>query len=1094
MCSASALLFYLILIYFHGPTACSGLNLTVCSVIESGNDMLVYNYQRAAAAIDLAIEYANEVILPADLRLILRYKNGGTVCGANNVAVRRALEWMKEDVQCHVYIGPGCDRAVADLYSIATYQNIPIIGVPAGNVVGITKLARQQLPLLIRTAYSFTDISRLLITFLDFFNYTHTAALVDESNSFFAEMGDMVSLQFRTVRSDLHARTKFESFKSDETTTDGYAALLRAASLSSRVVLLFGNASVVRQIMLTARKLSMTTGDYVYIAVELFKSNFWGDFTWKFDDAMDRESQLAYRSLAIIGLYEETNLEFAEFERQVRQRARVNYHYNYGAFEQIDPVVVSFYDSFILYATVAGRIYQQGGNLTDGLAVANAMKNVSIPSPLKYNININPNGDRSRPCAIKDLSRETEKFETILRIDYLSKEEVWYGNFTWPGRTGLPPDVPRCGFDGKAAVCQEVVVLPSGAVAGIVIACTVFFGLVIGGFVFVVRKHQAEYDPYWWRIRTSDVRIFDANHPSVSHASLKKEHSTSINLSTTKTVKTVMTQRAYGVPASYNGNVISLTELPKKMYKPTSALIQEMNQVRLLSHQNLHRVVGICLDEQSFCEYIAGELCTKGTLEDVLEDEHIKLDWSFKNSLVKDITEGMNYLHSSQVVSHGRLTSHACVIDSRFMVKITDYGLTAFIDSKTLLPPNSSEETRDYRELLWRAPELLRQVMPVRGTQKGDVYSYAIILQQIILRSNPFSSGISENHSLIEMSFSDKDIVMEVKQGNIPPFRPNVPKSACSSEIYQLMEHCWAERPIERPQFNKVRDLVKKTIGGGSENIVEHLLNRMEQYANNLEAQVAEKTQQFMEEKRRSEELLSQLLPKSVAAALTKGESIGPESFESVTIYFSDIVEFTTLSAAISPMDVVTLLNSLYTLFDGILEHFDVYKVETIGDAYMVASGLPIRNGNRHASEIANVSLRIRADISNFTITSRPQEKLRIRIGMHSGSCVAGIVGLKMPRYCLFGDTVNTASRMESTGEPMKIQISEECNRLLMSVGGFLTTERGQIIVKGKGTLVTYWLLDNVKRDRLQSFTSRDRLYSTTSEVAHSTTSAEAKK
>ncbi|KAK1895092.1 Atrial natriuretic peptide receptor 1 [Dissostichus eleginoides] len=191
----------------------------------------------------------------------------------------------------------------------------------------------------------------------------------------------------------------------------------------------------------------------------------------------------------------------------------------------------------------------------------------------------------------------------------------------------------------------------------------------------------------------------------------------------------------------------------------------------------------------------------------------------------------------------------------------------------------------------------------------------------------------------------------------------------------------------------------------------------MELYANNLEELVEERTQAYHEEKRKAETLLYQILPHSVAEQLKRGETVQAEAFDSVSIYFSDIVGFTAISAESTPLQVVTLLNDLYTCFDAIIDNFDVYKVETIGDAYMVVSGLPVRNGNLHGREIARMALALLHAVRTFKICHRPEQQLELRIGVHSGPVCAGVVGLKMPRYCLFGDTVNTSSRMESSGE-----------------------------------------------------------------------------
>ncbi|KAK2147699.1 hypothetical protein LSH36_540g01016 [Paralvinella palmiformis] len=486
--------------------------------------------------------------------------------------------------------------------------------------------------------------------------------------------------------------------------------------------------------------------------------------------------------------------------------------------------------------------------------------------------------------------------------------------------------------------------------------------------------------------------------------------------------------------------------------------------------------------------------------------------------------EGMCYIHNSDVRYHGRLRSTNCVVGGRFVLKLTDFGLPTFYDDSGAY----EDENVHYQKLLWRAPELLRSEKFNVYTTKGDVYSFAVVLQEITSRSIPFEC---ERELL-----TPKEIVMKLKTSN-PPFRPELNKD-CEPEMEALMKQCWHEDPSSRPTFDNIKSrlvtifkwvsvffhlmvigaeryqriicdncsemnervastcsialchlsfdcdihytayLIMASIafskfgmlqlGTKNMNLMDNLLMRMEQYANNLEHLVADRTAQLIQEQRKTEELLLQILPKSIADQLKLGRSVEPECYDCVTIYFSDIVGFTALSASSSPLDVVVMLNDLYTAFDSTIGKFDVYKVETIGDAYMVASGLPIRNGDAHASEIASMSLELLEAITKFKIRHRPNEKLKLRIGLHSGSCVAGVVGLKMPRYCLFGDTVNTASRMESNGLPLKIHMSGDVTKLLHKDGGFIIKAREEIEIKGKGKMQTFWL-DGRKHEDLDS-------------------------
>ncbi|ESO08099.1 hypothetical protein HELRODRAFT_75439 [Helobdella robusta] len=212
-------------------------------------------------------------------------------------------------------------------------------------------------------------------------------------------------------------------------------------------------------------------------------------------------------------------------------------------------------------------------------------------------------------------------------------------------------------------------------------------------------------------------------------------------------------------------------------------------------------------------------------------------------------------------------------------------------------------------------------------------------------------------------------------------------------------------------------------------------------------AAVQSKSQELTAEKRRANALLYQMLPAEVVKQLMSSQGVEAKHYDSVTIYFSDIVKFTEISSRSTPMQIVSMLNELYSGFDERIECYEVYKVETIGDAYMVASGVP-KIIKDHARQMAELSLCLLRFSDLFKISHLPGEELLLRIGLHSGSAVAGVVGLKMPRYCLFGDTVNTASRMESHGEAKKIHISPTTRELLRRHPQFSIVPREKMFIK----------------------------------------------
>uniref|UniRef100_A0A182NMQ6 Guanylate cyclase n=1 Tax=Anopheles dirus TaxID=7168 RepID=A0A182NMQ6_9DIPT len=424
--------------------------------------------------------------------------------------------------------------------------------------------------------------------------------------------------------------------------------------------------------------------------------------------------------------------------------------------------------------------------------------------------------------------------------------------------------------------------------------------------------------------------------------------------------------------------------------------------------------------------------------------DEIKLDWSFRLSLLTDLVRGMRYLHASPLRVHGSLSSRNCVVDARWVLKITDYGMLSFNEAQGITPAS-----RSAKELLWTAPEALRdsKTYPKAGTQPADVYAFGIIMQEVVVRGEPYCM----------LSLSPEEIIAKIKKPP-PLIRPSVSKGAAPPEAINIMRQCWAENPEMRPDFAAICERFKQLNHGRKVNFVDTMFQMLEKYSNNLEELIRERTEQLDIERKKTEQLLNRMLPSSVAEKLKLGLAVEPEEFAEVTIYFSDIVGFTTIAAHCTPVQVVDLLNDLYTCFDATINAYNVYKVETIGDAYMVVSGLPVRTPD-HAEQIATMALDLLSQSGHFKVRHLPGVPLQLRIGLHTGPCCAGVVGLTMPRYCLFGDTVNTASRMESTGSSWRIHMSQQTCNLLEKAGGYVIEPRGPIEIKGKGKMHTYWLL-----------------------------------
>ncbi|XP_030680337.1 atrial natriuretic peptide receptor 1 isoform X1 [Nomascus leucogenys] len=1019
-------------------------NLTVAVVLPLANTSYPWSWARVGPAVELALAQvkARPDLLPGwTVRTVLgSSENALGVC--SDTAAPLAAVDLKWEHNPAVFLGPGCVYAAAPVGRFTAHWRVPLLtaGAPA---LGFG--VKDEYALTTRAGPSYAKLGDFVAALHRRLGWERQALMLyayrpgDEEHCFF-----LVEGLFMRVRDRLNITVEHLEFAEDD--LSHYTRLLRTMPRKGRVIYICSSPDAFRTLMLLALEAGLCGEDYVFFHLDIFGQSLQGGQgpaprrPWERGDGQDVSARQAFQAAKIITYKDPDNPEYLEFLKQLKHLAHEQFNFTMED-GLVNTIPASFHDGLLLYIQAVTETLAHGGTVTDGENITQRMWNRSFQGVTGY-LKIDSSGDRETDFSLWDMDPETGAFRVVLNYNGTSQELVAVSGrkLNWP--LGYPPpDIPKCGFDNEDPACNQDHLSTLEVLA--LVGSLSLLGILIVSF-FIYRKMQLEKElaSELWRVRWEDVEPSSLERhlrSAGSRLTLSGRGSNYGSLVTTEGQFQVFAKTAY-----YKGNLVAVKRVNRKRIELTRKVLFELKHMRDVQNEHLTRFVGACTDPPNIC--ILTEYCPRGSLQDILENESITLDWMFRYSLTNDIVKGMLFLHNGAICSHGNLKSSNCVVDGRFVLKITDYGLESFRD----LDPEQGHTL--YAKKLWTAPELLRMASPpVRGSQAGDVYSFGIILQEIALRSGVFH--------VEGLDLSPKEIIERVTRGEQPPFRPSLALQSHLEELGLLMQRCWAEDPQERPPFQQIRLTLRKFNRENSSNILDNLLSRMEQYANNLEELVEERTQAYLEEKRKAEALLYQILPHSVAEQLKRGETVQAEAFDSVTIYFSDIVGFTALSAESTPMQVVTLLNDLYTCFDAVIDNFDVYKVETIGDAYMVVSGLPVRNGRLHACEVARMALALLDAVRSFRIRHRPQEQLRLRIGIHTGPVCAGVVGLKMPRYCLFGDTVNTASRMESNGEALKIHLSSETKAVLEEFGGFELELRGDVEMKGKGKVRTYWLL-----------------------------------
>uniref|UniRef100_A0A7I4Y1F3 guanylate cyclase n=1 Tax=Haemonchus contortus TaxID=6289 RepID=A0A7I4Y1F3_HAECO len=1036
------------------------------------------NYEKV---LDLARqELLKDGTLGADFDIEIISRNG---CGEAFEGVAAAADLYHIE-HINIFLGPYCNAEMIPVATMANFWNVPIIAYMASaNVLSNKKIYKTLVRTSLRTM---NTIAESTAAFIKHYKWKKVSLVSNVGASAFEKLSAFEPVLKRNNIAVTRKILFDETVTVQDILNGGQLDEIRS---NSRIVLvMFSSTRDITAVFREATaKFGLSEAEFVFIFPWLQEgANGASPFVGSDSSSLDKVKQL-YSNCVLIddtnGFDDRMITPFLERLSSIGlKETDISLNNVYG--------YIALFDSLKMFATAGRRILNRTGkfsSLSDGKLMWNSMRRITVQGM------VSNAGVGSGTVMLDDLA-ERIPFYSAFFVDKAREEAdvdnpVYNGHGTakvrpfanmapslitncdgletgtgcfeinvtevsssfWPSIDGnLPTDEPVCGFRGEKCDYTLIIVAASA---------TLCFLLTIAG-AWALRRYceTKALNLMSWRIFRDDMQIVDEE---------QVKSMLSLNSQRTKLSNANMSLLQHHAIIGVNTHATYHMYEQRRPIKFNRADLTLLTKMKQAVHDNLNPFLGIAFNEKSEL-LILWKFCSRGTLQDVIYNEQFVLDDKFHGAFVKDITLGLEYLHLSTIGFHGALTTWSTLIDRNWQVKLTDYGVSdavcrwkkhGSINDEIMKDGEEKTEGGQKTAILYVAPEIrisddqnksrrVDQSWTLEKRRSADIYAFGMVMYEILFRNYPYSdkTDISE---LVTKALAGEKIS-----------RPSVQKDKqLHPDLQALLQDCWHDTPDARPSIRRVRlsaDAILKTKGS----LVDSMTRMMEEYGNNLEKLVNERTGMLEEATIRADKLLSQLLPKYVANELKNGRPVPPKMYNSATVMFTDVVGFTKLCGSSTPIEVVTLLNSVYSGFDEIINKHDGYKVETIGDAYMVVSGIPEENGKRHINNISEIALDIMTFLETYRIPHRKSEQLVIRVGYHSGQVAAAVVGLNSPRYCLFGDTVNMASRMESSGEPGKIQLSAQSKKLLDNdYPEFVTTKRGEIDVKGKGECCTYWLL-----------------------------------
>ncbi|CAF1082671.1 unnamed protein product [Didymodactylos carnosus] len=746
-----------------------------------------------------------------------------------------------------VVFGPFCDLAVAPVARLLHYRNIPLVTM--GAVSNEFTIHRHSMySSIFRFGYRTDELGLLMLKLLQYYKWSFIKFLYEDNPKPWHECQVLlrpISHAFATnqIRSDNRKITSHDA--QDNYTSIFVDFISNNASVSMWCV----SPKTFRSAILTAQQFGFINGEYVFIYLDtvLTQENTdekslavrqpWFDPN-ETDDEINQNAKRAFEAVLFLRQRLYTSDRFRQFAQEVYAYAKENNKSKYLIHETIGTDETNFYDAVVTYFK-ALKSHYSSSNLTennaeyyvplDAIAFKAHICNRTIEGVNK-NITINALCDRiDIGYAVYDMDPDTGEFESVVaypaepfstenkNLQWINESRTIY--FIDKNTTAIP-HTPRCGFNNIKCPKKN---LPIWGWVIVSLSSIIVLLLLVGIILYRRAKFEAELKAMQWLLKWEELSsriVLNGVTPSFNKLSTSQKRASisSHRSSDCSDVGSGHSRQLFTKTAVYKSSIVALKRFYKVKLEITRHLQLEVKAMQDIQHDHIARFVGICLDPKH--QYIITEYCPKGSLQDILENEEIKLDSLFKHSIMHDIVKGMQHLHNSNIQSHGNLKSSNCVVDSRFVCKVTDFGLPTLRSNPNKISPNHVKDYAYYKSIehsmidspdeiyllflpgkLWTAPELLNDPNPrAAGTQKGDVYSFGVILQEIELRNGPFY--------IRDREMDPAEIIEGVKSGG--NVRPSIEPGACNPEIALLMKRCWSEAPADRPDFTDIRQVMRR--------------------------------------------------------------------------------------------------------------------------------------------------------------------------------------------------------------------------------------------------------------------------------------------